>query len=44
MFEKSCEQKMIFNPNQTTFVSEKQREVWMYGCHITPLSEMGSGR
>ena len=38
MFEKSCEQKMIFNPNQTTFSSEKQREVWMYGCHITPLS------
>lgn len=28
---------MIFDPNQTEFISEYQRVVWMYGTHIVPL-------
>ena len=28
---------MIFDVNQTEFVSEKQKEVWQAGTHIVPL-------
>ena len=28
---------MIFDVNQTEFVSEKQKEVWQTGTHIVPL-------
>ena len=28
---------MIFDPNQTEFISDYQRIVWMYGTHIVPL-------
>ena len=28
---------MIFDPNQTEFLNDSQRAVWMYGTHIVPL-------